>query len=181
MNSVTVLDKTFHLLISEQEIKGRIKELAVQLKNDLINEDVIFIAILNGSFMFASDLLKEFDLPAQITFVKLASYQGSSSSGTVKRLIGINENIENKTVVILEDIVDTGLTLELIKKQLTGYEPKTIKFATLLLKPDCYKGKENIDYIGFNISNEFIIGYGLDYDGYGRNYPNIYINKVIKK
>lgn len=174
MKEVTVLDKRFRVSISENEIQKQIKNLANTINSDLKGKDVIFLGILNGSFMFASDLFKFIDLPCQITFLKLASYQGTTSSGNVKRLIGINENIEGKTVVILEDIIDTGNTLDNIIKQLKGYEPAEIKIATLLHKPEAYVKDIPIDYIGFSIPNDFIVGYGLDYDGFGRNLGDIY-------
>lgn len=171
---VQVLDKRFSVSITSDEIQRSIEKLAQQINTDLAGKDVIFLGILNGCFMFAGDLFKHIELPCQITFLKLASYQGTSSSGNVKRLIGINENIEGKTVVILEDIIDTGNTLDSIIKQLKGYEPADIKVATLLYKPDAYKKSFAIDYAAFKIPNEFIIGYGLDYDGYGRNLKDIY-------
>ena len=174
MSEVKILDKMFKVSISEDEIQKSIKSMAKKINSDLANDDVIFLGILNGCFMFAGDLFKHIDLQCQITFLKLASYQGTSSSGNVKRLIGINENIEGKTVVILEDIIDTGKTLESIIKQLKGYEPAKIKVATLLHKPDVYEKDIPIDYIGFNIEDKFIIGYGLDYDGFGRNLKDIY-------
>ena len=174
MKTVSIDNKTFKLFISEQAIEKRVKELATQINTELCNENVVFIAILNGSFMFASDLLKLINFNVQISFLKLTSYLGDKSTGNVKQLIGLNEDIEGKTVVIIEDIVDTGTTLELVKKQLIGYEPKAMKFATLLLKPDVYKGKIPIDYVGFEVPSSFLIGYGLDYDGFGRNYPAIY-------
>ncbi len=174
MSEVKVLDKTFVTSIPEKEIQDRIKIIAEQMNKDLADKDVIFLGILNGCFMFAGDLFKSIDLKCQISFLKLASYQGTSSSGNVKRLIGINEDVEGKTVVIIEDIIDTGNTLESIIKQLKGYEPAEIKTATLLHKPDAYTKDLPIDYIGFSISNEFIIGYGLDYDGFGRNLKDIY-------
>ncbi len=174
MKTVKVLDKKFKLSISAETIAKAVKEMAGKINNDLAGKEVIFIGILNGSFMFASDLFKLIDFDAQITFLKLASYQGTSSSGKVKRLIGINENIENKVVVILEDIVDTGVTLESIIKQLKGYEPAEIRMATLLFKPEAYQKEIKLDYVGIEIPNEFIIGYGLDYDGFARNLPEIY-------
>lgn len=174
MSEINVLDKTFEVSISEEKIQKRIKEMASEMSNDFKGKDVIFLGILNGCFMFAGDLFKNIDIPCQITFLKLASYQGTTSSGSVKRLIGINENIEGKTVVILEDIIDTGNTLDNIIKQLMGYEPAEIKTATLLHKPDAYIKDLPIDYIGFSIPNDFIVGYGLDYDGFGRNLKDIY-------
>lgn len=174
MKEVQILDKKFRVSIPEKEIQETVKKMASQINSDLAGKDVIFLGILNGSFMFAGDLFKHISIPTQITFLKLASYQGTTSSGKVKRLIGINEDIENKTVVILEDIVDTGNTLESIIKQLKGYEPAEIKIATLIFKPNAYKKDLPIDYAGFKIANDFIVGYGLDYDGYGRNLSDIY-------
>jgi hypoxanthine phosphoribosyltransferase len=174
MEIIQVLDRKFKKSISSQTIKDAIKKVAEKINNDLKNKDVIFIGILNGAFMFASDLYKQIEFDSQITFLKVASYQGTSSSGNVKRLVGINENIENKTVVILEDIIDSGITMESIIKQLKGYEPAEIKIATFLFKPNAFKESFKIDYIGIEIPNDFIVGYGLDYNGFGRKYEDIY-------
>ncbi len=174
MKQVTILDKTFGVSIPEEQIQEAVKTLANRMNSELKNKDVIFIGILNGCFLFAAELFKNIELDCQITFLKLASYQGTTSSGNVKRLIGINENLEGKTVVIIEDIIDTGNTLESIIKQLKGYEPAEIKTATLLFKPSAYTKDLPIDYIGIEIPNEFIVGFGLDYDGYGRNLRDIY-------
>ncbi len=175
MEKVKLLDKRFKLFIKEDRITKRVEELAHIISSDLKNESVFFMGILNGAFMFASDLLKKIDFDCRITFLKLASYEGTSSTGNVKRLIGINEDIKDQTVVIIEDIVDTGITLEHIVKQLKGYEPKEIKVVTMFLKPDAYKGDIPVDYVGIEIPNDFIVGYGLDYDGYGRNLKNLYV------
>lgn len=175
MSIIKVLDKNFKLYIPQSQIQKRVAELSAQLNTDLKGKDVIFMGILNGSFMFAADLIKNINLPCQITFLKLASYQGTSSGGSIKRLIGINEDIYGKTVVVIEDIVDTGFALEHIQKQLIGYEPAEIKYATLLFKPQAYKGSVSINYAGFEIPNDFIVGYGLDYNGHGRNYPDLYV------
>ena len=174
MNVIKLLDKEFKLSITAEEIDTATKNIADRINKDLNNKDVIFLGILNGAFMFASDLLRHITFNCQISFLKLASYQGTSNSGTVKRLIGINENIANKTVVVIEDIVDSGITIEHIIKQLNGYEPADIKIATLLLKPEAYSKAVKLDYIGMEIPNDFIVGYGLDYNGYGRNLQNIY-------
>jgi len=173
-NRIKVIDKYFEPFIGSDKIKEIVEKMAIQLNNDLKNKDVIFLGILNGSFMFASDLYKQIDLPSQISFLKLASYQGTSTSGNVKRLIGINEDLIGKTVVVLEDIVDTGITIENIIKQLKGYEPADIRIATFLFKPDALKVKVKLDYVGLEIPNDFIIGYGLDYNGFGRNLADIY-------
>jgi hypoxanthine phosphoribosyltransferase len=174
MEKVKILDKYFEKSISYEKIQEAISKVAEQMNNDLKNKDVLFLGILNGSFLFAADLIKQINFDCQVTFVKLASYEGTTTSGKVKRLIGINENIENKTVVILEDIVDTGITMDYILKQLKGYEPKEILIATMLFKPDAFQKNYKIDYIALNIPNDFIVGYGLDYEGYGRNLKNIY-------
>ncbi len=173
-NVITVLDKKFEIFVKSDEIRSIIKKMAEQINKDLRDKDVIFLGILNGCFMFASDLFKSIDFPAQISFLKLASYQGTSTSGNVKRLIGINEDLAGKTVVVLEDIVDTGITIDNIIKQLKGYEPANIKVATLLYKPQAMQSDIKLDYVGMEIPNDFILGYGLDYDGYGRNYEHIY-------
>lgn len=174
MKEVQVLDKKFGVSITEKELLESIQKMGDQINEDLKGKEVIFLGILNGCFMFASDLYKCINIPSQISFLKLASYQGTTSLGSVKRLIGINENFENKTVVILEDIIDTGNTLDNIIKQLKGYEPAEIKVATLLFKPEAYTKDIPIDYIGKEIPNDFIVGYGLDYDGFGRNLRDIY-------
>ncbi len=174
MKKVKILDKEFTVSITREEINSAIDKMADRLNKELKDEDVTFLGILNGSFMFASDLFKKINFPCRISFLKLASYQGSSSSGTVKQLIGLNENLKDKTVVILEDIVDSGITLETIIKQLSGYEPRAIKIATFLFKPEAYQKDIELDYVGIEIPNDFIVGYGLDYNGYGRNMEAIY-------
>ena len=174
MNEVRILDKKFRELISEQAIRRRIDEIALQINRDFTGSEVIFVGILNGAFMFAADLFRKTELNARITFVKLASYQGTSSSGSIKELIGWNEDLVNKKIVIVEDIVDTGATLERIVNELVIRNVAEIKIATMLLKPTAYKSDTPINYVRFEIPNNFVIGYGLDYNGYGRNLPSIY-------
>jgi len=174
MKEIRVLDKTFKEYISEEEINKRIKELAVEINKDFAGKDVLFLGILNGAFLFAADLFKRIDLKARISFVKLASYEGTKSSGTIKELIGWNEDIKDKHVIVIEDIVDTGNTIERIVGELTIRKAAGIKIATLLYKPNSYTKDVHIDYVGFEIPNDFVIGYGLDYDGYARNLPSIY-------
>jgi len=169
-----ICGRDFELFIPNARIKAVISVMAESMTKDLEGKDVIFMGILNGAFMFAAELIKHIAPNCQITFLKLASYAGTSSTGTVKRLIGINEDIHHKTVVILEDIVDTGITLEDIIKQLRGYEPAEIRVATLLHKPDAYRKNIELDYVGIEIPNDFVVGFGLDYKGYGRNLPDIY-------
>lgn len=174
METVKVLDKTFYKTISYEEIQEAISKVAVRMNNDLKNEDVIFLGILNGAFLFAADLFKQIEFDSQISFLKVASYTGTSTSGNVKRLIGLNEDIANKTVVVLEDIIDSGITMDYLLKQLKGYEPKQILIGTMLFKPSAFEKDYDIHYIGLEIPNDFIVGYGLDYDGFGRNLKNIY-------
>ncbi len=174
MTHISVLDKKFSLSISSDEILLRIDQLASQINKDLEGEDVVFLVILNGAFMFASDLMKKITLESKISFLKLASYEGTSSSGNVKQLIGLNEEIKDKCVVIVEDIIDTGHTLDVILKELEDTEPNELRIVSLLHKPNSFLYKYKIDYIGFSIPDDFILGYGLDYDGYGRNLDSIY-------
>ena len=174
MDKVKVLDKEFKVSISKEKIQEAVRKMADQMNHDLKDKDVIFMGILNGSFIFAADLYRKINFDSQITFLKLASYQGTSTSGKIKRLIGLNEDIKGKTVIVIEDIVDTGITLDSIRKQLIGYEPDEIRIATLLFKPDAYQKDIPIDYVGIEIPNDFILGYGLDYNGFGRNLDEIY-------
>ena len=155
-------------------IQTRIEELARQINSDLAGKEVVFLGILNGAFLFAADLFRRIDFPARISFVKLASYQGTSSQVSIKELIGWNEDIKNKTIVVIEDIVDTGNTLERIVDELVIRKASEIKIAALLYKPEAYTKKIPLDYIGFEIPNDFVVGYGLDYDGFGRNLPSVY-------
>lgn len=171
---ITLHDKTFIPFISESEINQAIKNLADKISADFKGETPIFLGVLNGAFMFLSELMKNYQGNCELSFTKLASYQGTSASGIMKNLIGLNENIENRHVIIVEDIVDTGHTLEYLMNILTEKKPKSIKTATLFFKPEAYKMNIKIDYIGIEIPNKFIVGYGLDYDGLGRNLPEVY-------
>ena len=174
MSKITLYDKEFSLFITADKIQAEVQRIADRINTELGNEDVIFIGILNGAFMFASDLVRKIDFNVQVTFVKLTSYSGQSSTGIVKRLIGITEDMKDKTVVIIEDIIDTGNTIESIIGQIKGFRPRQIFVATLLLKPDLYSKEINIDYVGFRIPKNFVVGYGLDYNGFGRNLRNLY-------
>jgi hypoxanthine phosphoribosyltransferase len=174
MQTVKIKDKEFLLSIKAEDIQKAVSNVAVKINRDLDGKDPVFLVILNGSFMFASDLFKLLKIPCEISFLKTSSYQGTNTTGNVKTLIGLTENIKNRTVVILEDIVDTGYTIKDIIKTLTEHEPAEIKICTMLFKPTAYKMDIKIDYVGIEIPNDFIIGYGLDYDGFGRNYADIY-------
>jgi hypoxanthine phosphoribosyltransferase len=174
MKETVILDKKFREMIPADIISKRIDALADEINRDYDNKDVVFLGILNGAFLFAAELFKRIHIKARISFVKLASYEGTKSSGSVKELIGWNEDIKGMHVVVLEDIVDTGHTLELIVGELKVRKVADIKIATLLLKPKAYTKKIPLDYIGFEIPNDFVVGFGLDYDGYGRNLPSVY-------
>lgn len=174
MNTVQIKDKSFSLSIPESEILKAVKNVAVQINTDLAGTNPLFICVLNGAFMFASDLMKEIDFPCEITFIKLSSYEGLYTSGSVKEIIGLNESVVGRNVVVVEDIVDTGITMERILESLIAKGAKDIHVATFLQKPDALKRDIKIDYIAMKIPNDFIVGYGLDYDGYGRNLKDIY-------
>jgi hypoxanthine phosphoribosyltransferase len=174
MEVIRVHGKKFRMFITEAQIQNEVTRIANEMNRDLADKDPIFLGILNGAFMFASDLYKQLTFPCQITFLKLASYSGTYSSGSVKQLIGIGQDLKDRVVVVLEDIVDTGVTLETIIRQLSGYQPREIKVATLLHKPEATLTEVKLDYLGMNIPNDFILGYGLDFDGYGRNFKEIY-------
>jgi hypoxanthine phosphoribosyltransferase len=174
MKEIRILDKDFRELLTENAIQQRVEELAMEINRDLAGKEVVFLGILNGAFLFAADLFRRIDFPARISFVKLASYQGTRSSGLIKELIGWNEDIKNKTIVVVEDIVDTGNTLERIVDELIIRKAADVKIAAVLFKPEAYTKKIHLDYIGFEIPNDFVVGYGLDYDGFGRNLPSVY-------
>ncbi len=171
---IHIKDKVFKLSVPEKEIAAAIDKMAIQMNEDLQGKDPLFIAILNGSFMFASELMKRVNIPSQITFVRIQSYNGLQTTNKYKEIFGLTENIQDKTVVILEDIIDSGFTMQNILEKLKEQNPKEIKVATLLLKPDALQCDISPDYVALSIPNDFIIGYGLDYNGYGRNFRNIY-------
>lgn len=174
MDTIQIKDKVFAVSIREQEIQKEVMRVASEINRDLAGKTPLFLSVLNGSFMFTADLLKHITIPCEISFVKLASYQGISSTGTIKEVIGINEDIAGRTVVIIEDIVDTGLTMQRLLETLGTRGPQDIYIASLLVKPEKLKVKLDIKYVAMEIPNDFIVGYGLDYDGFGRNYPDIY-------
>ena len=164
----------FRPSIKEAEILQRVQAVADRINHDLAGKNPLFLAVLNGSFIFAADLMRRITIPCEISFVKLASYQGTTSTGTIKEVIGINEDLTGRTVVIVEDIVDTGLTMKRMVESLGTRNPESIHICTLLLKPDKLQVDLNIEYAAMEIPNEFIVGYGLDYDQQGRNLRDIY-------
>ena len=175
MSLITVKDKQFKSHIASSKIEEVVKGMALKMNSDLKNEFPVFLVVLNGAFMFASDLLKEITIESEISFVKVSSYSGTASAGIVTELIGLTENVSDRTVVVIEDIVDSGVTIERIVKVLEDKKVKQYKIATALLKPQSYSGKIKIDYKGFDIPNDFVVGYGMDYEGLGRNLKDIYI------
>ncbi len=175
MQKVTLKDKTFRINISAKEIDKAVDEVAQRINTELKDKKPLFLGVLNGSFMFASDLLKKITIDCELSFVKVASYHGTTTTGNVKQLIGLNEDIKGRTVVIVEDIVDTGLTIESVMEYLKSLEPVEIKIATLLYKPEAFRKKFELDYVAIVVPNDFLVGYGLDYDGLGRNLPDIYV------
>lgn len=172
---VTLKDKTFVPYITSDKILESVKTMAEKINTDLKDEMPLFLVVLNGSFMFAADLLKEVTIPCEICFIKLASYHGTSSTGTVTEMIGLTDEIKDRTVIVVEDIVDTGITLEKLITILQKRDVKQIKVASFLFKPESYTKKITIDYVGMEIPNDFVVGYGLDYDGLGRNMKDIYV------
>lgn len=177
IKNITILDKEFTLYLSKQQIEDKISEIAKELTTRLADKNPLFLCILNGSFMFAADIMKNVNIPAEISFIKLASYEGTSSTGKISELIGLNKDIKGRTVVIIEDIIDSGLTMQHLLETLKEKDPENVIVTSLLVKPDNLKVDLDIDYCAFSIPDKFIIGYGLDYNGYGRNYPNIYVIK----
>ena len=174
MPAITVHDKSFETYLPEETILQRVKEIAAEINKDYAGRRPLFIAILNGSFMFASDLFKQLNIEAELCFIKLASYKGMKSSGNVVTSIGLEDDLFNKEVIIVEDIVDTGKTLHNFLPKLMHQQPKSLKIATLLHKADATEYPLQLDYVGFSIPNKFVVGYGLDYDGLGRNLKEIY-------
>jgi len=175
MKQIKILDKEFKLYIPYEKIRSVIENMADKMNSQLAGKNPLFICMLNGSFMFAAELFKYITLmETEITFVKLSSYDGIKTTGNVKQLIGLNDNIEGRTVVILEDIVDTGLTIDYTVKQLQSKQPDEIIIATLFFKPDALVKNVQPDYVGMEITDDFIVGFGLDYNNYGRNLLDIY-------
>ena len=177
MKTIKVHGKEFSEFIDSVEIEKAVTQIAESINKDLKGKNPLFLVVLNGAFMFASDLLKKITIPCEISFVKLSSYIGTQTTSAVRELIGLDEVLHNRTVVIIEDIIDTGITMGVTIEKLKHLEAREVYIATLLFKPDAFRMNYDIDYVGIKIPNDFIVGYGLDYDGHGRNYPDIY--KII--
>lgn len=178
MDIVQVRDKQFALYIPEEKITQRVKELAAQMNTDMADKDPLFLVVLSGSFVFAADLLREITIPCEISFIRVASYEGTTSTGQVKQLLGLAESIKGRTVVIVEDIIDSGKTMQELLRMLKEKEPAEVHISSLLVKPGNLKVDLDIPYRCFDIDNDFIVGYGLDYDQEGRNLRSIY--KVVE-
>ena len=174
---VKVKDKEFEISISSATIETAVQHMADEINRDYADKSPLFLAILNGSFVFAADLIRKVTIPCQISFVKLASYSGTTSTNQVREMIGLNEDIAGRHIIILEDIVDSGITLDHLIHDLEKLNPADVKVACFTFKPEAFKKAFRIDYLGISIPNDFIVGYGLDYDGFGRNLPDIY--KII--
>jgi len=177
MDTVTYKGLTFVPYISSDSIQKRVSEIADKINGDCQGETPLFLCVLTGAFPFASDLFRQIKGDAEISFIRLKSYSGTGSTGTIKQVMGLNEEIKGRTVVIVEDIVDTGRTIVNLLETLKAGEPKEVKIATLLFKPDALRAPVKPDYVGFEIPSKFIVGYGLDLDGLGRNLPDIWVLK----
>lgn len=170
-----IKDKYFVPFIKSDALQSRIRELGQQLSKDYANKNPLLIGVLNGSFMFVADLFKNIDIECEVTFIRVSSYQSTESTGQVKQIIGLKESIQGRHVIIIEDIVDTGLTMQEVLGQMASMKPESIKIMTLLYKPEAIKVPLKLDYVGFEIENRFVVGYGLDYDNLGRNLDEIYV------
>jgi len=174
MKRIKLHNKEFEISITFDEIQNAVKKIANKISEDYKGEIPVFLSILNGSFIFAADLLREINIDCVVSFIKLASYKGSSTSGKVLELIGINEDLTGRKIIVIEDIIDTGSTMAHLMDELKNHNPADIKIASLFFKPEVCKEKIHIDYLGMNLPNHFVVGYGLDYEGLGRNYYDIY-------
>lgn len=174
MNLITVKDRQFSISITAEQIQQRVAEVAAQIDKDLAGKNPLFLAVLNGSFIFAADLMRGITTPSEISFVRLASYEGMGTTGRVKEVLGLTENLEGRTVVVIEDIIDSGFTMQKLMADLRQQNPAELRLVALLVKPGNMQVNLPIDYTCFSIPNDFIVGYGLDYDGYGRNLASIY-------
>lgn len=171
---IQVGDLSFVPYLSQSDIQARISELGAHISLDFEGKVPVFIPVLNGAFMFAADLLKKITVPCELSFVKVASYHGAQSSGEVDEILGLTVDIRDRHVILVEDIVDTGLTMDQILKNFKQFQPASLSVASLFVKPDALKVDVPIAYRGFDIENKFIVGYGLDYNGLGRNLPDVY-------
>ena len=174
MEKVRIHDLVFELFLSRQEIETRLNELGEKISTDFEGEDLVLLGVLNGSFVFMADLARKIDLQMTCEFLKISSYSGTETSGEVKSIFGFSKDLTGKNVLIVEDIVDTGLSMNYLISELSKYNPKRLAIATLLFKREAFRFNYALDYVGFEIPNKFVVGYGLDYDDLGRNLPELY-------
>jgi hypoxanthine phosphoribosyltransferase len=179
MGHIQVKDREFEVFLKEEDIQKEIKRVAAEINRDYAGKEPLFLCVLNGSFMFAADLLKDVNVPCNVSFVKVSSYQGTDTTGKVKELMGLQEDVEGRHIIIVEDIVDTGYTMRDVLDSLAEKKAASVQVCALLCKPDKLKVDINLKYLAMNIPNGFIVGYGLDYDGFGRNSRDIY--KIVKE
>lgn len=172
---IHIQDKSFVPFISSTTIQSRIGELAIEINSDYQDKNPIFIGVLNGAFVFLSDLFKRIEIPCEVTFIRVSSYQNTQSTGTVKQILGLQEDIRGRHILLVEDIVDTGLTMQQIIQEVIALQPASVATVTLLHKPEALAAEIDLDYVGFDIENKFVVGYGLDYNGQGRNLDAVYV------
>jgi hypoxanthine phosphoribosyltransferase len=178
---LTIHDKTFVPFISEAAIQDRVEALGQQISQDYADRCPLIVVVLNGAAIFGADLLKNITVPCEITFIRVASYQQTASTGELKQILGLSESVAGRDLIIVEDIVDTGLTMADVCRQMRLQGPASIAIATLLFKPDALQEEIELDYVGFEIENQFVVGYGLDYDGLGRNTKAVYVLNEIDR
>lgn len=174
-NMLTIQGKTFVPFITADAIQERIGELASQINREYVDKQPLFVVVLNGAFLFAADLMKRLTIPCEITFIRVASYTATESTGQLRQILGLGESVAGRNLIVVEDIVDTGLTIWEVCGQLRAEGPASLAIATLLFKPAALRENIRLDYVGFEIENRFVLGYGLDYDGLGRNTPDILV------
>jgi hypoxanthine phosphoribosyltransferase len=172
--TIKVKDKLFEPMVREEEIMAAVDDIARRINSDYSGKEPVFLCVLNGSFIFAADLLRKISLPCRVSFIKYASYSGTQSTQHIRNLIGLNENLKGQDVIIVEDIIDTGLTISHLLNDLAAKDLSSLRVAAFCFKKDAFRADFRIDYLGMEVPNEFIVGYGLDYDGYGRNQRGIY-------
>jgi hypoxanthine phosphoribosyltransferase len=172
--TITIKDKSFKIFLNQSSIQKKIEEIGKEITRDFVGKEVVVLGVLNGSFVFMADLCRAIDLPVTCTFIKITSYLGTATTGQIRSVIGLDQELKGKIVLIVEDIVDTGISIDFLLKTISKYDPARIIICTLLFKPEAFRFKYPIDYVCFEIPNKFVVGYGLDYDGLGRNLPEIY-------
>ncbi len=171
---ITLKDKKFEVYLNSGVIKTRINQIGEEITRNFQGKEIVILGVLNGSFIFFADLCRAIDLPLVCSFIKLSSYHGTVSSGEIRSVLGLDHDLKGKHVIIVEDIVDSGLSMDYVLRTLSDHYPAHISIVALLFKPDAFRFNYAIDYVGFEIPNKFVVGYGLDYEGLGRNLPDIY-------